>query len=467
MSAKFRLTKVSAVALAVACTIGGVSGLSAVDSKAAQETEDAAAVSAGYCVPSAGMSAVISDFCDFSQGSGVEYLATTAVASGESVSEYVTDSGSLLGKYIVCIADDYTNVYAQADESGEITAKIYTNGVATLLSLDWEWCLVVSDGVVGYVKTADFVFGELAEELDGETYVETASVTEDDLYVYSEADTDSTVVCVIQSGEDYTIVSGDDGSGYTLLSIDGVGEAYVETESIESSTERIYAVTVEEEEAQNEAVEEGTAAAAEIEEEKAAEAARIAAEEEAARIAAEEEAARIAEEEAAAQAEAEAAAEKAAEEAAAAKAAEEAAAKKAAEEAAAAAAAAASASVSESSDADEIAQALVDYACSFIGVLSYKYGGSSLTSGVDCSGFVMAVYAQFGYSLPHSSYSMRSVGTEVSYSDIKLGDIVCYSGHVGIYIGNGLIVNAPQSGETVSTKSVNYKKIITIRRVIS
>ena len=84
---------------------------------------------------------------------------------------------------------------------------------------------------------------------------------------------------------------------------------------------------------------------------------------------------------------------------------------------------------------------LVNYAKRFIGN-PYVYGGTSLTRGTDCSGFVHSVYKHFGVSLPRTSYSMRKVGYKVSYSEIQPGDIVCYSGHVGIYAGNGKIVNA-------------------------
>lgn len=108
-------------------------------------------------------------------------------------------------------------------------------------------------------------------------------------------------------------------------------------------------------------------------------------------------------------------------------------------------------------------QDVADYALQFVGN-PYVYGGSSLTNGTDCSGFTMSVYKKFGISLPHSSSAQRSYGKGVSYSDAKPGDIICYSGHVGIYIGNGKIVHAstPSSGIKVSTAT--YKKILTVRR---
>ena len=109
-------------------------------------------------------------------------------------------------------------------------------------------------------------------------------------------------------------------------------------------------------------------------------------------------------------------------------------------------------------------QALVEYANQFIGN-PYVYGGTSLTRGTDCSGFVKGVYAHFGVSLPRTSYSMRSVGYAVSFSDIQPGDIVCYSGHVGIYAGNGKIVNAIDESHGIGMSNVKYSTIITIRRI--
>lgn len=109
-------------------------------------------------------------------------------------------------------------------------------------------------------------------------------------------------------------------------------------------------------------------------------------------------------------------------------------------------------------------QDIVSYAKQFIGN-PYVYGGTSLTRGTDCSGFVMGVYRHFGVSLPRTSYSMRTVGRSVSYSDMQPGDIVCYEGHVGIYAGNGKIVNAIDEQRGINLSNATYKKIVTIRRI--
>lgn len=107
---------------------------------------------------------------------------------------------------------------------------------------------------------------------------------------------------------------------------------------------------------------------------------------------------------------------------------------------------------------------VASYALQFTGN-PYVWGGTSLTNGADCSGFVMSVYAHFGVSLPHSSSAQRSVGRSVSYSEAQPGDIICYSGHVGIYIGGGQIVHASNPSDGIKVSSATYRSILSVRRV--
>ncbi|MBO5336968.1 MAG: SH3 domain-containing protein [Lachnospiraceae bacterium] len=113
----------------------------------------------------------------------------------------------------------------------------------------------------------------------------------------------------------------------------------------------------------------------------------------------------------------------------------------------------------------EMGKAVAEYALQFVGN-PYVYGGTSLTNGADCSGFVMSVYANFGVSLPHSSSADRSQGYAVDgLANAQPGDLICYSGHVALYIGDNQIVHASTSKTGIIVSRADYKKILAIRRI--
>lgn len=119
---------------------------------------------------------------------------------------------------------------------------------------------------------------------------------------------------------------------------------------------------------------------------------------------------------------------------------------------------------SSSSSGSGSGSSVVNYATQFVGN-PYVWGGTSLTGGADCSGFVQSVYANFGVSLPRTSYEQQNAGTEVSYADAQPGDLICYGGHVAIYMGNGQIVHASNSRDGIKiSNNAAYRTILSVRR---
>lgn len=118
-------------------------------------------------------------------------------------------------------------------------------------------------------------------------------------------------------------------------------------------------------------------------------------------------------------------------------------------------------SASGSASGKEVAS----FACKYVGN-PYVPGGTSLTNGCDCSGFTYAVYKSFGYSLPRTSTAQRSAGRGVSYSEAQPGDIICYAGHVALYIGGGRIVHASTQSTGIKYGTATYKEILAVRRIV-
>ncbi len=356
---------------------------------------------------------------------------------------------------------NYVNLRAEPSVESEALGKLYNNSAATVLEtvLDEageEWYLVSSGSVENaYVKAEYIKVGD--EDLARGVSTRYATVTTTTLFVRTEPGTEASVLTMLPEGEDVVVYDALEEYGwYRVSTEEGLG--YVSGEYVTIRTEFRVAESKEEEKERLEREEaERQAAAA------AAEAARKAREEEERKAA---EAARRAEETA-----------KKAEETAR-KTQKEAAGKAQAETAKTAAQQSSEKTQQQTQNAQQAqqkkdkvtqtvsnGQAVVNYADRFVGN-PYVYGGSSLTNGADCSGFVMSVYQAFGISLPHSSSALRSVGYGVSLSEIQPGDIVCYSGHVGIYAGNNTLLHASSPSTGIKyTSPVTYREILAIRRI--
>ena len=402
----------------------------------------AVASTAPYGVQAAGLTAGVASYTNnvVASASAPTAGVTSAVADvmlkGDETTTTDTDVASNEAETVksayadVAIAkvQDYVNVRAENNEDSEVLGKLYNNSAATVLeTTDDGWYKISSGSVTGYVKSEYVVVGDDATVKSAGRRV--ATVNTETLKVRTSADENSEVLGLVAGEDDLTVIDESADGWVGVSTEDGTG--YVSSDYVSLDTEFTYAESKEEE------------------------------------------AARLAKEEADRKAAAESAAKEEAKKNAASesnkssKASNESKKSEAVEETADEESSSSDSSSEESYSAPSGSngQAVVDYACQFVGN-PYVYGGSSLTNGTDCSGFVMSVYAQFGISLPHSSSALRSVGYGVSVDDMQPGDIICYSGHVAIYCGGNTIVHASNPSTGIKyTSPANYKTILAVRRI--
>lgn len=119
----------------------------------------------------------------------------------------------------------------------------------------------------------------------------------------------------------------------------------------------------------------------------------------------------------------------------------------------------------DNASGSDLGKKIAKFGCQYIGN-PYVYGGTSLTNGTDCSGFTYRVYQNFGYTLPRTSGEQRNSGVGVEYANAQPGDLICYSGHVGIYIGDGKIVHASSATTGIIVSKATYRSILAVRRII-
>lgn len=366
-----------------------------------------------------------------------EMVAEEAWETAEIAENELPQTASEFADIAVAQVNHYVNVRQEPDTESEILGKLYDKSAATVLETTEDgWYRITSGNVNGYVKAEYVVVGD--EELARSVGTRLATVTTTTLFVRTEPTTEAKVLTMLPDGDD-VVVTDESTEGWAKVST-ADGDGYVALDYVTLSTEYIHAESKAEEEARLAREEAERQAAA-----RAAEEARKAREVEAAHAAAEQEAAR--------------------------KAAEKQEVKKSGAGSSAAAGGSSTGSGSGSSagqsaqTASSNGQAVVDYARQFLGN-PYVYGGNSLTNGTDCSGFVKGVYAAFGINLPRTSSEQRSVGYAVSLSEIQPGDIVCYSGHVGIYAGNNTLIHASNEKTGITlTSPVTYRSVLAVRRI--
>lgn len=303
---------------------------------------------------------------------------------------------------VIARVNDYVNVRDIPSEEGEIVGKLYNKSVGNFIEEKDGWYKISSGSVEGYVKGEYCVTGDEAVDYAKEVGTRIATVNTTTLKVREQPGLEETVLGLVPI-EDELIVT-EEMDGWVKVNIEE-GDGYVSTDYVTLSTEFVKAESIAEEKA------------------------RLAREEEARKAA-------------------------------------KAAAKKKVKENVASGGKSESGGKTYANPTGSSGADVVQFAKQFVGN-PYVYGGTSLTNGADCSGFVMSVYKNFGVNLPHSSAADRSVGATVNgLENAQPGDIICYSGHVGIYAGNGQIVHASTSRTGIIVSNANYRSILSIRRIL-
>ncbi len=370
------------------------------------EMPDAEGISVGS-LQVGGFSDLVSTADGISKAPEKKILDTVVVSEGytkdlrEAAGSGLSEEEESFKNLVIARVNDYVNVRSIPSEEGEIVGKLYNKSVGSFIEEEDGWYKISSGSVEGYVKGEFCVTGDEAVDYAKEVGTRIATVTTTTLKVREKPGLDETVLGLVPI-EDELIVT-EELDGWVKVNIEE-GDGYVSLDYVTLSTEFVKAESIAEEKA------------------------RLAKEEESRRAA------------------------------------KEAAKKKTAENAASGGktedGGKTYASPTGSTGAD-----VVQFAKQFVGN-PYVYGGTSLTNGADCSGFVMSVYKNFGVSLPHSSAADRNVGAAVNgLENAQPGDIICYSGHVGIYAGNGQIVHASTSKTGIIVSSATYRSILSIRRI--
>ena len=359
---------------------------------------------------------------------------TTEAPTQEETTTEAPKETSVYDTIAMSQVEDYVNVRTAPSTDADIVGKIYNNCAATIVGTEGDWYKIESGNCTGYIKKDYFVTGEEAKAIAVNCGYVNATVTTETLNVREGQQADGRILTQLPEGGQYDVIQY--GDGWVYLNIDEDVKGWVSMDYVNIDVKFNTAITLEEEEA------------------KLAEEARLAEEaKEAERKAREAKAAEAARRKAAAS-------------------------KNTSSSSSSNASSSSSSSNTQISDsvdtssASALRAAVVAYALQFEGN-PYVYGGSSLTNGTDCSGFTMAVYNYFGYSLPHQSGSQSGCGTRVSLDSLLPGDLLFYTnggssiGHVALYIGNGQIIHASTPSTGIKISSANYRTPLCAVRIIN
>ncbi len=367
-----------------------------------------------------------------------ETPATEAPVEETQIAEIEEKDAKVESNQVVANIDSYLNIRADNSEDSEVVGKFYNGNVGTLVHKGKEWSVVASGNAYGYVKNDYLLFGDDAEQYIENNCDQVAKVTAETLNVRADESTDSEIVTQSDADSALTVLSEDNGWVKVAVSEDQVG--YVSSDYVYLDYVYETAVTIEEEQA----------ALAAQEQENEQQTTEAPATEAPATTQTTEAPAT----EATTQAQTTEAPKK-----------EE---KVTSTDVVVKDESSSTETVKQASSGSASGQAVADYAVQFVGN-PYVYGGTSLTNGADCSGFVQSVYKNFGYSLSRTAASQAGDGKKVSLDSLQPGDLLFYHGygHVAIYIGGGQVVHASNKATGIKISSYDYSPIDKAVRVIN
>ncbi len=364
----------------------------------------------------------------------VQTDAEQPVVTPEPVSEYAN-----IG---ISIAHEYVNVRKKPNTESKILGKLYRGSAARIINTVGDWVEIKSGSVTGYIKSEYLAIGFSAENLIDRYGTKLATVNVTTLKVREERSTDSVVLTLVPEGEEFEVIK--EYGEWVKILVDDTTKGYVSKEYVNIRVKFKHAISIKEEREKIRRQREREEAIRRAEEERQRQI--------------EEEQRRQAAERAAAQSRSSSSSSSSSSSA-----------SKSSTSSSSSGSSSSSNSSISSSSSKGTASSAASYAQNFVGN-PYVYGGTSLTNGADCSGFVQSVYSKYGVSLPRTSSSQSNSGSSVSLSNVQAGDLVFYASngsinHVAIYIGGGKVVHASNRRDGIKVSNINYRTPCKARRV--
>lgn len=366
------------------------------------------------------------------KGEAEKLLDTFAKEKEEPSSDKVEKVKSPYANLGISIADNYVNIRVKPNTDSKIVGKLYKGCATDILATKGDWVKIKSGDVKGYINKEFLAIGSEAEKLVDKYADKYATVNTETLFVREKPGTDKTIVTMVPQGETYYISK--EFNKWAKIEIDQGEDGFVSKDFITINVKFKYAISIKEE-------------MAKIAAEKAAKKAEADRLEE---LAKEKEAQRQSSNQQSHQSSS----------------------SNSGSSNSGSSNSGSSNNSSGSSSGSGNGQAIANYALNFVGN-PYVWGGTSLTNGADCSGFVYSVYSHFGYSIPRDSRSQAAgAGYEVSVSNIQPGDLIYYTNssgsvnHVAMYIGNGKVVNASNERDGIKISQYNYRTPYKVKRIV-